>query len=130
MNKKSCKIIRINGFRGLLLAIFIGSCLLTGFIVCPGWVFMHIWNYTASFFLTMPRMDLVQGVILWAIIALSIYGLNGNRFLVGYSSAPTLNEDQIKSIMERVKTAAAIEPKIEQTTELENKEETFEEVRK
>lgn len=129
MNKRNCKVIKINGFRGLLLALFIGACLLTGFIVCPGWLCMNIWNYTASFFLLMPEMNLVQGVMLWAIIALSIYGINGNRFLVGFSSAPTLNEDQIKNIMERVKTAT-MEAKLEKPAELENKEEVLEEISK
>lgn len=99
---KNYKVIKINGFRGVLTAIFIIGCALTGFIVFPGWVCMNIWNACVSQ-TTLPVMTLVHGCILWAIIGLSIYALNNSRSLVGFSSHPALSEEQIKDIMDRVK---------------------------
>lgn len=123
---KNYRVLKINGFRGILLALFVVCCLVTGFAVFPGWIFMHLWNYTASFFIAMPKMDLVQGVILWAIVALSIYGLNSNRFFVGFSSPPPLDDEQIKSIMNRVKSAANNET----TVDVSAKDENLDEIRK
>lgn len=51
-------------------------------------------------------MHLVHGVILWAIVALTVYAINNNHPLIGVSSHPALNEEQIKDIMERVKANA------------------------
>ena len=45
---KSPKIIKINGFRGIILAVFVCTCLFAGFVVFPGYVAMNIWNHFAS----------------------------------------------------------------------------------
>lgn len=129
---KNFKVIRINGFRGVLTAIFVVCCLATGFIVFPGWLSMHLWNYIASFYILMPKMELIHGIILWAIVALTFYGINNNRMLIGISSPPVLNEDQIKDIMTRVKNSSnAVAPLKNETTETENSStESLDEIRK
>jgi len=124
---KNYKVIKINGFRGLFLAIFIGCCLITGFVVFPGWLSMHVWDYMTSFFISVPRMNLQQGIILWAIIALSIYAINKNRFLVGFSSAPMLDEEQIKNIVNRVKNVSNQEPPVDVNS---TKDDSLDEIRK
>lgn len=103
---KNYKVIKIYGFRGVLTAIFVIGCAITGFAVFPGWMFMHMWNLLSETLIAMPKMELIHGVILWAIVALSIYGINNNRSLIGFSSAPALNEEQIKDIMNKVKNNA------------------------
>ncbi len=103
---RNYKVIKINGFRGVLTAIFIIGCAAAGFIIFPGWVCMNIWNAFVAKTFVFPMMTLVHGSILWAIIALSIYALNNSRSLVGFSSHPTLSEEQIKDIMDRVKKTA------------------------
>lgn len=129
---KNYRVIKINGFRGVLTAIFVVCCLVTGFVVFPGWVAMHLWNYIASFYILMPKMQLMHGVILWAIIALSIYGLNNNRMLIGFSTPPSLSEDQIKDIMTRVKNSANVaNPIAKESAESEkDTSEQLDEVRK
>lgn len=124
---RNYKVIKINGFRGVFLALFIICCLLTGFVVFPGWVSMHSWNYCTSFFINIPKMNLQQGIILWTIIALSLYALNKNRFLVGFSSSPMLDDEQIKNIMNRVKNVSNQEPSIDINT---TKDEPIDEIRK
>ncbi len=103
---KNYRVIKINGFRGILTALFIVCCVATGFLVFPGWAFMNLWNYIASFFLLMPKMQLIHGIILWSIVALTIYALNNNRFLIGFSTPPSLNDEQIRDIVSRVKQSA------------------------
>ena len=45
--KRNAKIIQISGLRGILMAIFIVTCLAAGFVVFPGFVAMNIWNHFA-----------------------------------------------------------------------------------
>lgn len=136
---KNYKVIKINGFRGILTAIFVIGCAAAGFIIFPGWMCMNIWNALVSQTSVLPAMSLLHGSILWAIIALSIYALNNNRSLVGFSSHPVLSEEQIKDIMDRVKknTKNHTNPlegqfEIEQNESLETLEslESLEEVKK
>ena len=84
--KKGPKIIQISGLRGLIFAGFIVTCLAAGFILFPAKVAMYLWNYMASTYFAVPEISLWQGVLLWAIIALSIYTFNNN--LRHISSAP------------------------------------------
>ena len=65
--KRKTRVIQIDGFRGLILALFAVVCLAAGFIAFPGYVAMCIWNHFAS----LPPINLFQGVLLWAIVAMS-----------------------------------------------------------
>ena len=44
---KHFRIIDVNGFRGLLLFLFILVCLATGFIAFPAYLAMNLWNVLA-----------------------------------------------------------------------------------
>ena len=101
--KKNFKVITINGVRGIFAAIFVVLGLIAGFIISPGWVCMQIWNRIAEETFTMSTMNIFQGIMLWAIIALSLYALNNKRTLIGFGSYPTLSPEQIKDIMNRAK---------------------------
>lgn len=130
---KNYKVIKINGFRGVLTAIFILGCAVTGFIIFPGWICMNLWNAFVTQTFVFPVMSLLHGSILWVIIALSIYALNNSRSLVGFSSHPTLSEEQIKDIMDRVKknTKTHTNP-LDSQFDIEKNDsiESFEEVKK
>lgn len=101
--KKNFKVITINGVRGIFAAIFVVLGLIAGFIISPGWVCMQIWNKIAEETLSNTTMNLFQGIMLWSIIALSLYALNNKRTLIGFGSYPTLSPEQIKDIMNRAK---------------------------
>ena len=100
MNKKF-SVIKINGFKGILLALFIVGCLIAGFLIFPGWVCMNIWNFAAGFFSGMPVMTMLHGSMLWCIIALSVYALDKNSLAISFGTAvqPAPNEERIKEII-------------------------------
>ena len=100
---KNFRVITINGIRGMLLAAFVVFGLIAGFIVSPGWVCMQIWNSIFEEIGNVSLMNIYQGIILWAIIALSLYALNNKRALIGFGSYPGLSPNQIKDIMDRAK---------------------------
>lgn len=101
--KKNFKVITINGVRGIFAAIFVVLGLIAGFIISPGWVCMQLWNYIFEDSTTVAMMNIYQGIMLWAIIALSLYALNNKRSLIGFGAYQGLSPDQIKDIMNRAK---------------------------
>lgn len=102
---KNFKVITINGVRGICAAIFVVLGLIAGFIISPGWACMQVWNKVFQDSVSLSTMNLFQGIMLWAIIALTLYALNNKRALIGFGSYPTLSPDQIKDIMNRAKVA-------------------------
>lgn len=99
--RRNAKIIQINGFRGLLTALFIITCLGAGFIAFPGFVAMNIWNYFAGS--NVPQINLYQGILLWAIIFLTYFIATKQRVAVSFATPKELNEEELKTLMERVK---------------------------
>lgn len=137
---KNFKVITINGIRGVFAAIFIVFGLIAGFIISPGWVCMQIWNRAFQDSYTVAVMNIYQGIMLWAIIALSLYALNNKRSLIGFGAYQGLTPEQIKDIMNKAKASedkflkeleAMSKEKIEKIETIEKiEEEEKEEVRK
>ncbi len=104
--KKNFKVITINGIRGAIVALFIVMGLIAGFIISPGWVCMQLWNYAIEEFnIIATTMNIYQGIMLWAIVALSLYALNNKRALIGFGSYQGLSPEQVKDIMNRAKAS-------------------------
>ncbi len=104
---KNFRVITINGIRGIFAVIFVVLGLIAGFIVSPGWVCMQIWNYFLEDSTVVSTMNLFQGIMLWAIIALSLYALNNKRALIGFGSYQGLSQEQIGEIMKRARLSEA-----------------------
>lgn len=122
MNKKF-RVIKINGFRGLFFALFCVGCLIAGFLLFPGWVCMHIWNYFTGFFIQLPVMHMVHGVLLWCIIALSIYALNRGHLTISFGTASPIapNEERLKEVISKINERNAnILPIIKKLEESDN----------
>lgn len=126
MNKKF-NIIKINGVKGICLAVFCIGCLIAGFLLFPGWVCMHVWNYFAGFFVQAPLMTLVHGVLLWCIIALSLYALNKGDCIISFGSASAVSpgEERIREVFNRineqnVRNLTLIKKQIEDAQKAEN----------
>lgn len=102
--KKNVKIVQINGFRGLLLTIFIVSCLIAGFVVFPAFLTMNVWNYLAIKTGSFPVITVLGGILLWAIIAFSLYLFNNRRFIVAVNTQQELTEAEVKDVMNKIKS--------------------------
>lgn len=101
MNKRG-GIIEIRGFKGLLTAIFILCCLITGFTVFPGFIAMTLWNSLAPYITDMPHMTLLHGVMLWAIVFLIWFAFNGKMPSLHFGCNKAMNEEEIKEFVERI----------------------------
>ncbi len=99
--KRNAKIIQINGLRGLITALFIVTCLTAGFVVFPGLVAMSIWNLFAGE--NIPEINLFQGILLWSIIFLTYFIATKQSVAVSFATPRELNEEELKTLMERVK---------------------------
>lgn len=105
---KNFRVITINGIRGIFAAIFIIIGLIAGFIVSPAWACMQTWNYFMKDSDIFAQMNLFQGLILWVIIALSLYAVNNKKAVIGFGSYPGLTPEQIKSVVARAKKEESI----------------------
>lgn len=101
--KRNVRVVQINGFRGLFLAIFIVACLIAGFIVFPAFLSMHIWNYLALQTGSMPIINLFEGLLLWGIIALTCVIVNKKNFIISFNSQQELSEEELKTVMNKIK---------------------------
>lgn len=105
---KNFRVITINGIRGIFAVIFVVLGLIAGFIISPGWVCMHIWNYAFEGSGVVSAMNIYQGIMLWAVIALTFYALNNKRALIGFGSYSGLSPEQIRDIMNRAKLSESV----------------------
>ena len=92
-------LIQLSGLKGIFFILFIIGCAAAGFLIFPGWVCMHIWNYTMSFFVDMPAMTMLHGIILWCIIALITFQLNKKDFGISFKKVET-PEERLRKIIE------------------------------
>lgn len=83
--------------------MFIIAGLVMGFVISPGVLAMLIWNHFSVANETFPQINVVQGVMLWAMIALTLYMTNNKKGFVSFKSATKLNDKELKDLMERVK---------------------------
>lgn len=102
--KKNLKVIQINGFRGIFMAMFIVSCLVAGFVAFPALVTMNIWNYLAIRTGSFPSITFGAGILLWVIIIFSVYLFNKRKFIVSFTSQQELSEDEVKNILSKIKS--------------------------
>ena len=101
--KKNLNVIQIKGIKGLIMLVMVGCCLVAGFIVFPGWVAMNIWNVLASLVNNAPSIGIIQGVLLWGIIAASYFTFRKERVVVCMKTPQGLNEEELKAVFADIK---------------------------
>ena len=116
------KIIQIDGFKGLITAAFIGVCLFAGFVVFPGLVAMHLWNKYLVELYMFPVLNLLQGVLLWGIVAISYCILSKKGLAVSFKDTPELSDRELDMIMKR----ARIQSQLTRVNRMIQKSDSFE----
>lgn len=100
------KIIQIDGIKGLITAAFMGVCLFAGFVLFPGQVAMTLWNkYLVSSFM-FPTLDLLQGVLLWGIVAISYCIVSKKGLAVSFKNTPEISDDELDAIIKSAKISS------------------------
>lgn len=101
--KKNLNVIQIKGIKGLIILGMVLCCLAAGFIVFPGWIAMHLWNYIAALCEAVPSIGVVQGVLLWGIIIASYFTFRREKIVICIKSPKGLNEDELKAVFSDIK---------------------------
>ena len=104
--KKNLNVIQIKGIKGLFYIAFIGCCLVAGFGWFPGWACMKLWNLAASHFMQMPTIGIIQGILLWGIIAASYFTFRKEKLVVCMKAEDGLSEEELKSVFADMKKNA------------------------
>ncbi len=100
------KIVQIDGIRGLITAVFIGVCLFAGFVVFPGYAAMYLWNTYLVNLLMFPVLNLLQGVLLWGIVAITYCILAKQNFAVSFKESKELSDAELDSIIQKAKISS------------------------
>ncbi|MDR1327245.1 MAG: hypothetical protein LBJ74_02425 [Heliobacteriaceae bacterium] len=104
--RKNTRVVQITGLRGLLIMVFIGVCLAAGFVAFPGYAAMRLWNHFSTDN-WVPAINLIQGTLLWAIIAIIVYMANcKDKYLVTMRHSSELSEEELQKLMEKIKIQA------------------------
>ena len=108
--KKNFNVIQIKGTRGIIMAMFIVSCLFAGFVVFPGWICMNVWTYFVNFEINCPTIGLFQGVLLWGIIVATYFIFRKERVVVCVKSPQGLDEEELKAVFADIKKQSQEDP--------------------
>ena len=107
MKKNKLRVIQISGIRGLLSAIFVVACLITGFVGFPATLLSNIWNHFATTSQIIPEINFFQGLLLWGILAVSYLILNKKqKYLIAFEPK-TADPQEIKNIIKEIKAHSA-----------------------
>lgn len=125
--KNNLNVIQIRGIKGLVIAGLVVCCLFAGFIVFPGWVGMHIWNYVATNLISIPSIGLVQGVLLWGILVAGYFTFRKDKVVICMKSPKGLDEEELKAVFADIKKQSIEDPILQamlkaREAELKNKQ--------
>lgn len=104
--KKNLNVIQIKGIKGLIYIAFIGCCLGAGFGWFPGWICMKLWNLASAHFEPMPIIGIIQGILLWGIIAASYFTFRKEKLVVCMKAEDGLSEEELKKVFANMKQQA------------------------
>lgn len=104
--RRNARVIQISGLRGILLGLFVAVCLIAGFVGFPAFVAMHAWNF-ASHYIAIPAIGFIQGLMLWAIVALAVFLINDRKgFLTSFTLPNQIPDEEMQKILENVRMQA------------------------
>lgn len=101
--KNNFRLVQINGFKGLLVTLFMLSCLIAGFIAFPSFLTMNLWNYLAVKTSSFPLINFYEGILLWAIIIFSTFIFSKKKFIVSFSAQQELTENEVKQVVSKIR---------------------------
>ncbi len=101
--KKGVNIIQIKGISGILYLAFIGCCFAAGFGWFPGWLCMKAWNTCAMYVYQIPSIGILQGILLWGIIAAVYFTFRKEKLVVCMKTTEGLNEEELRAVFADMK---------------------------
>lgn len=119
------RVIQITGLRGILSAGFVVVCLAAGFVGFPSFVLYKAWNFIAGYTSIMPAIGIMQGFLLWGIIATMYLIINErNKYFVAFEPK-TVSGKNIREIIEEIKSQSgelSDTEKLQKQTEIDTKQ--------
>ena len=104
--QKKVRMIEVRGISGLLKLLYIGICLVAGFAVFPGVALMYLWNTFLVPFANIPSIDLLQGLLLYAIFVTCYMIYNKPKFSISCGSFSDLSDEELEQIFVKAKADA------------------------
>ena len=99
--KKNIKIVEINGLRGIFLIAYVFICAGAGFILFPAWVIMSVWNWFGIYVYSLPHMNLIHGLMMYALIILTAFATKAYSNSFNITSA-NITKSHIAALMKDI----------------------------
>jgi len=97
-------IIKTYGFHWVLLGLFVVVCVVAGFIVFPAIVLAHMWNYMVYVTKILHTINIFQGILLWGIIAITLYITTKEKFRTSYSEGKRITKNEVRHIIKEARS--------------------------
>lgn len=94
------RVIQINGLSGILMTLFIVTCLIAGFIAFPSFVCMHLWNMLAAKFM-LNSVSFLGGLLLWGIIVVCFLIFNKRHLIVSFGLPNNMSKEELSELFKR-----------------------------
>jgi hypothetical protein len=72
-------------------------------VAFPSFLTMNAWNYLAAKSTSFPLINFLEGILLWAIIAFSIFVFSNRKFIVSFSAQQELSENEVQNVVSKIK---------------------------
>jgi len=91
-------IVKTYGFHWVLLGLFVVVCVVAGFVVFPAIVLTYTWNYLVHVTKILHTINIFQGILLWGIIAITLYITTKEKFKTSYSEGKRITKNEVRKI--------------------------------
>ena len=102
MNKKSFRVIHINGISGLILAISVVLMIIGIVFVAPTYGIKFLWNTQIHTRTVLPMIGFVQSTLLWIAGALIFSLFFKNRIKFKFKDVSDLTNEEYQKLMEEI----------------------------
>ena len=93
------RIVQVYGFHWVLLGLFVIVGVTAGFVVFPAIVTKVIWNFCAAAIKIVPKINIFAAILLWAIIATTLYVTTKDKFAISYNRGNKISKDEFVNII-------------------------------
>src|SRR5574344_1192418 len=92
-------IVKTYGFHWVILELFVVVCLVAGFVIFPAIVLIWTWNHIVIALKILHTINILQGILLWGIIAITLYITTKEKFKLSYEKGKKISREEVKQII-------------------------------
>lgn len=102
MNRKGFRVIQINGFSGLILAVMVVLVIIGIIFVAPTYGIKFLWNTQVHTRTALPSISFIQATLLWVAGALCASMFFKNKIRLKFKDVSDLSNEEYQRFIEEI----------------------------